>query len=127
MLPVLGINFKFWYSADRDGDVEFYEDSEDEGSVLIQSKGRPKEWDWILNEYVELMQYTGLHDKHGKEICEGDILKHKIDFVTQVNHYIVKDMRELYLDFYRDNTCCRITMTEIIGNIHQNPELLEVE
>jgi len=91
-------------------------------------------------------QYTGLTDKNGKKIFEGDILQVKQHGKTGVRtcaiyfgEYIDADnVLEGYhcIGFYLkvDDECCSIGALldsdfefEIIGNIHDNPELLEVE
>lgn len=83
----------------------------------------------------ELMQSTGLKDKNGKEIFEGDILaietyegilnvnifwdrKHAL-FMFESKKYNEKD---LLAELVEDNTY----PFEIAGNIYENPELLEV-
>ena len=80
---------------------------------------------------IELMQSTGLKDKNGKEIFEGDILKSN-KYITSVFYergaYCVKFSRTpnttvimnviSFIEKYK---------TKIIGNIYENPELLEVE
>ena len=80
---------------------------------------------------VGLMQSTGLKDKNGKEIFEGDILKSN-KYITSVFYergaYCVKFSRT-------PNTTVTMNVisfiekykTKIIGNIYENPELLEVE
>ena len=80
---------------------------------------------------IELMQSTGLKDKNGKEIFEGDILKSN-KYITSVFYergaYCVKFSRT-------PNTTVTMNVisfiekykTKIIGNIYENPELLEVE
>ena len=80
---------------------------------------------------VEFMQSTSLKDKNGKEIFEGDILKSN-KYITSVFYergaYCVKFSRT-------PNTTVTMNVisfiekykTKIIGNIYENPELLEVE
>ncbi|MFW6030483.1 MAG: YopX family protein [Halanaerobiales bacterium] len=69
-------------------------------------------------------QFTGEKDKKGKEIYEGDILKIWIEGILQNNLYIIEDLRE----FFRFCNCVdsyfRITDRLIIGNKHENPELV---
>jgi hypothetical protein len=72
------------------------------------------------------MQFTGLHDKNGTPIYEGDICTIWMG-VKQTNPYIVEDLRELYLEMNRDDGYLRITDIEVIGNIYSNPELLKEE
>lgn len=95
----------------------------------------------------ELMQYTGLHDKNGKEIYEGDIvkayfnkndaysintlkLKKSVNKLGKIEYivdgfcvYIPKFGEKIYpLSFFGDET---IKQLEVIGNIYDNPELLK--
>lgn len=82
----------------------------------------------------ELMQSTGLKDKNGVEIFEGDIIKTKtgtLQSVEYVRASVTKDWSETVAAFK-----CRqgdeyfyfdLATDEVIGNIYENPELLEVE
>ena len=80
---------------------------------------------------IELMQSTGLKDKNGKEIFEGDIVDYKGreavikwhgSYASFIYRFVdglqerVSDWDPLFLACYH---------FEILGNIYENPELLE--
>lgn len=88
--------------------------------------------EWIVNNDIHLMQSTGLVDKEGTEVFEGDILHHQIQteytFIVKYD----KDKGRWYGDglsrTYRiDITKEFLPYYKVIGNIYENPELLEVE
>lgn len=108
----------------------------------IISKSKQKSFD-----DVELMQYSGLTDINGENICEGDILKRKIhltmcgtDLDKWIDEYLSVTYRDEYAGFYIGenrliaytntlfdvDTGCACTEAEIVGNIYTNPELLEL-
>lgn len=71
-------------------------------------------------------QFTGLHDKNGKEIYEGDIVDSHLQGVSKVlydsGQYTVESKN------YSTALTYRIAIhAVIIGNIHDNPELLKTE
>ena len=73
-------------------------------------------------------QYTGLKDKNGKEICEGDILLDESGAYAVVGY----SMGAFYVDFgegfdLRYFTECIHDICEVVGNIHDDPELLKTE
>ena len=78
-------------------------------------------------EDVELMQFTGLHDKNGVEIYEVDIVRCEIygeEYIGQVEYaenlciYCLTGMGR------SDSELWICNYIEVIGNIHDNPELL---
>lgn len=90
------------------------------------------------DDNFELMQYTGLKDKNGKEIYEGDII-YKDDKQTWTVEYAL--FGEPMFGVFNQLNSCRdievdefgayfiavedIIRIEVIGNIYENPELLD--
>ena len=87
---------------------------------------------WLhFDDYECIMQSTGFKDKGGKEIFEGDIVKMSKDVYSEPTYYeIVRHRGGAYRLESNQHGCelwLRHTNCEVIGNIYENPELLEVE
>ena len=75
---------------------------------------------------IELMEWTGLHDKNGKEIYEGDIFHIGSEKILYVVEWIdcglkgrqIRNKSWIGLDYWKDDI-------EVIGNIYENTELIK--
>lgn len=88
--------------------------------------GTPSGGGFISDEiFKHTEQFTGLYDKNSKEIYEGDILKNP----RYEESYVVEYHGDGYVGWGDDRRpgCYLITDEdiEIIGNIHENPELIK--
>ena len=82
------------------------------------------------DENIILMQSTGLKDKNGKEVFVGDIIKctrrclHEVYIEKEYGGTYIGGMPAVYLKGLREGYAWT-EHEEIIGNIYENPELLE--
>lgn len=120
------IKFRVWdKTADKFRDLMVYDVKN--GKVVVRF---PIET--LKKGEYQLEQYTGLKDKNGKEIYEGDIAKFK-NFNNKLMVGEIKYSTEdamFRLEYtnnsgYQDWDYASRFNLEIIGNIHENPELLE--
>jgi uncharacterized phage protein (TIGR01671 family) len=95
---------------------------------------------WLIGDdqrtdHFELMQYTGLKDKNGKEIYENDLLQYdgyNFKLINKEKIYQVRydDNLAQYYAYNLENSFDTFLVvrawkeSKIIGNIYQNPELL---
>lgn len=123
------LRFRAWHKTwEEMGQVKRIRFDDDGNVTTVLFKGK----DFGVNETIDkivLMQSTGLHDKNGKEIFEGDILASETYPVNGAVEYRAKlgmwvnYLKEYSYYEYLGNVA---SDRKIIGNIYENPEFLEV-
>jgi uncharacterized phage protein (TIGR01671 family) len=123
--PKREIKFRAWDTLRREWASRWLIELSDENATL-NNRGN-----------IEVDQYTGLHDKNGKEIYEGDIVKWNdtlwvivwnkrfCQYILQtVNSFVKQTTVYAEWHFFRERM---EGYSEIIGNIHENGELLNAK
>ncbi len=111
------IKFRAWIEAQSPNKSEFY-------------KGTMVDWNILSanfiekNPHIHFMQFTGLLDKNGKEIYEGDICSYLTSNLIKMREKVV--FKSCKFCFHNYDYCLSdYKGLEVIGNIYDNPELLE--
>lgn len=109
-----------------------------EGKMLTWEQVKHHGAGWLLNQsqVKKPMQYTGLKDRHGREIYEGDVIRsfdsngnailHSIRFVNEEAMFAA-----VHVPPHEFSPTCGVKQRwitefskEVIGNIHEHPHLL---
>ena len=126
------LRFRAWHKTwEEMGKVKRIRFDDDGNANNVLFKGKEFGVNAKINEF-ELMQSTGLHDKNGKEVFVGDIIKctrgclHEVYIEKEYGGTYIGGMPAIYLKGIREGYAWT-GAEEIQGNIYENPELLEVE
>lgn len=123
--------YRAWDSAKKEMFKDTFAITESGQVVVVEQESVASSPDYVFVDHLVIMQSTGLKDKNGKEIFEGDILDYKgrkalvrwhgsyASFIYRFVDELQKrntEWKPLYLAYIK---------CEIIGNIYENTELLE--
>lgn len=125
------IKFRAWHKKDKymfNTVVLFSTGFRRIGKCQIVSNGVP-EVEFISEADFEIMQYTGLKDRNGKEIYEGDIVRETCQDYPSGSFEEVWKVEELMEFYHRLDPIVGFGRNEleIIGNIYQNQDLLKTK
>lgn len=121
-VTTIGINFGMGYSCYEGEPVV-------ENITTEDIKGLPLHVGGNDTRFI-IMQSTGLKDKNGKEIYEGDIVKsgfYGTEMICEVKYEKFSDCCTGGIGFvamYDESTYVDFEECEVIGNIYENPELI---
>ena len=130
--------FRVWHKkklrplmAERILTIDFGSTKWGGGITVLVRADRIEKWAW---EDVELMEYTGLKDKNGQKIFEGDIVKAVLQEYNEPPREVIEEViiHDGFLaPFYMRVNCeedwwkdCLADGFEVIGNIYEQPELI---
>ena len=101
-------------------------------SLFPRKKSLQCTFDRYTFDEVELMEYTGLNDKNGVEIYEGDIIgytdweeKMRVDGVVKYGEFNCSCCEGVYGWYIDGGDIRNIKSCEVIGNVWENGELLK--
>lgn len=139
------IKFRVWNTVLKEmlpfvGELSFVD-----GKLRSLKAGKTNDWvkDGRTNveredlDKVVLMQFTGLHDKNGKEIWEGDVVRYPSGEVASVYWSEVREgvmpcyaLEPVYRESFDDSFAPALDhdtyhRLEVIGNIYENPEFIQ--
>jgi len=141
------IKFRVWNSDEQKMFIghNIYGKSEPDATFKQRSTGAfTRLWEALARlkeaRYCKLMQYTGLKDKNGKEIYEGDIMHvHwtngfswgtgylKGEVIFQKGAFAIRRHESDHYYFCNFKHIDELTEFKVIGNIYENPELMKNE
>lgn len=107
------------------GEVHYLPDYDNINKCMIDER----EIEYRVTTLSDLLEYTGIRDRHGKEIYEGDIIRFSRGY-KEIKCVDVMEIGDIITGFWIyhseefSNDNVDTDTIEVIGNIYQNPELL---
>lgn len=127
--------FRAWDTTNKEMFKDTFAITESGQVVVVEQESIVSPPDYVFVEHLVIMQSTGIEDKNGKEIFEGDILAFETDEGI-INVNVFWDSKHALFMFgskkYNEEEPLAELVEvnaypfEVAGNIYENPELLEV-
>ena len=128
--------FRAWDTTSKEMFKDTFAITESGQVVVVAQSSVFVSPDYVFVDNLVIMQSTGLRDKNGKEIFEGDIITNGPDVMCMKRHntlgfYVEKKSKVEFiadcaiLEEFEEDAKEIADSLEIIGNIYENPELLE--
>ncbi|MFS9162463.1 YopX family protein [Streptococcus oralis] len=128
--------FRAWDTTNKEMFKDTFAITESGQVVVVDQSSVFVSPDYVFVDNLVIMQSTGLFDKNNKEIFEGDIIANGPDVMCMKRHntlgfYVEKKGRVEFiadgavLEEFEEDAKEIADSLEIIGNVYENPELLE--
>lgn len=121
--------FRAWDTTNKEMFKDTFSITESGQVVVVEQEDVMCPPDYVFVDNLVIMQSTGLVDKNGKEIFEGDIVKMAKDVYSEPTHYeVVRHYGGAYRIESKQHGCelwLRHTDCEVVGNVYENKELLD--
>ena len=125
--------FRAWDGTKKEMFKDTFAITESGQVIVVEQELVTSPPDYVFVDYLTIMQSTGLKDKNGKEIFDGDIVDYKgIKAVVKWHgsyasfiYRFVDGLKERVSEW--DPLFLACYHFEVIGNIYENPEFLEVK
>ena len=116
--------FRAWDSVKKEMFKDTFAITESGQVVVVEQKFVTSSPDYVFVDHLVIMQSTGLKDKNGKEIFEGDVVKMSKDVYSEPTYYeVVRHRGGAYRLESKQHGCelwLRHTDCEVVGNIYEN-------
>ena len=122
--------FRAWDSAKKEMFKDTFAITESGQVVVVEQENVMCPPDYVFVDNLVIIQSTGLKDKNGKDVFVGDIIKctrgclHEVYIEKEYGGTFIGGMPAVYLKDLGEGYAWT-EHEEIIGNIYENPELLE--
>ena len=121
--------FRAWDTTNKEMFKDTFSITESGQVVVVEQEDVMCPPDYVFVDNLVIMQSTGIKDKNGKEVFEGDIVKMAKDVYSEPTYYeVVRHRGGAYRLESKQHGCelwLRHTDCEVVGNLYENPELLE--
>ena len=120
------LKFRAWDTTNKEMFKDTFSITESGQVVVVEQEDVMCPPDYVFVDNLVIMQSTGIKDKNGKEVFEGDIVKMAKDVYSEPTYYeVVRHRGGAYRLESKQHGCelwLRHTDCEVVGNLYENPE-----